>query len=51
MILVKAAGYKIYTQKSVGFLNTNNERTERKIQEAIQFTIASKNKIPRKKFT
>ena len=38
----KFAGYKINTQKSVAFLYTNNERSEREIQEAIPFTIASK---------
>ena len=38
----KVAGYKITTQKSVAFQYTNNEISEREIQEAIQFTIASK---------
>ena len=38
----KVAGYKINTQKSVAFLYTNNERSEREIQETIPFTIASK---------
>ena len=38
----KVAGYKINTQKSVAFLYTNNERSEREIQEAISFTIRSK---------
>ena len=38
----KVAGHKINTQKSVAFLYTNNERLEREIQEAIPFTIASK---------
>ena len=38
----KVAGYKINTQKSVAFLYTNNKRSEREIQEAIPFTIASK---------
>ena len=33
---------KVNTQKSVAFLYTNNERSEREIQEAIPFTIASK---------
>ena len=37
----KAIGYKINTQKSVAFLYTNNERSEREIQETIPFTIAS----------
>ena len=31
----KASGYKINTQKSVAFLYTNNERSEREIQETI----------------
>ena len=38
----KVAGYKINTQKSVAFLYTNNERSEREIQETIPFTTASK---------
>ena len=37
----KIAGYKINTQKSVAFLYTNNEQSEREIQEATPFTIAS----------
>ena len=36
----KVAGYKINTQKSVAFLYTNNEVTEREIKELIPFTIA-----------
>ena len=49
---VKFAGYKINTQKSVAFLYTNNERSEREIQKVIPFTIASKkNKIPGDKST
>ena len=40
----KIAGYKINTQKSVSFLYTNNERSEREIQETIPFIIASKKK-------
>ena len=36
------AGYKINTHKSAAFLYTNNERSERKIQETIPFTIPSK---------
>ena len=36
----KAAGYKINTQKSLAFLYTNNEISERKIKESIPFTIA-----------
>ena len=38
----KVAGYKINTQKSMAFLYTNNERSEREIREAIPFTITSK---------
>ena len=35
----KVAGYKYNTQKSVAFLYTNNERSERDINETIPFTI------------
>ena len=35
-------GYKINTQKSLAFLYTNNEKTEREIKETIPFTIATK---------
>ena len=38
----KVAGYKINTQKSLAFLYTNNEKSEREIKESIPFTIASK---------
>ena len=38
----KIAGYKINTQKSLAFLYTNNEKTERKIKEILPFTIAMK---------
>ena len=38
----KIAGYKIKTQKSLAFLYTNNEKTERGIKETIPFTIATK---------
>ena len=37
----KVAGYKINTQKSLAFLFTNNEKTEREIKETIPFTIAT----------
>ena len=37
----KVAGYKINTQKSLTFLYTNNEKTEREIKETIPFTIAT----------
>ena len=38
----KVAGYKMNTQKSLAFLYTNNEKTEREIKETIPFTIATK---------
>ena len=38
----KVAGYKINTQKSLAFLYTNNEKSEREIKEAVPFTIAIK---------
>ena len=38
----KVAGYKISTQKSLAFLYTNNEKTEREIKETISFAIAMK---------
>ena len=37
----KVAGYKINTQKSLAFLYTNNEKTEREIKETIPFTFAT----------
>ena len=40
----KVSGYKINTEKSLAFLYTNNEKTERKIKETIPFTIAMKRK-------
>ena len=36
------AGYKINTQKSLSYLYTNNEKTEREIKITIAFTIAMK---------
>ena len=36
------AGYKINTKKSLAFLYTNNEKTEREVKEMIPFTIARK---------
>ena len=36
------AGCKINTQKSLAFLCTNNEKSEREIKESIPFTIATK---------
>ena len=38
----KVAGYKVNTQKSLAFLYTKNEKSERKIKETIPFTIATK---------
>ena len=38
----KVAAYKINTQKSLVFLYTNNEKTEREIKETIPFIIAMK---------
>ena len=38
----KVSGYKINTQKSLAFLYTNNEKTEKEIKETIPFTIAMK---------
>ena len=38
----KVARYKINTQKSLAFLYSNNEKTEREIKETIQFTTAMK---------
>ena len=40
--LSKVSGYKISTQKSLAFLYTNNEKSEREIKESIPFTIATK---------
>ena len=36
----KVSAYKINTQKSLAFLYTNNEKTEREIMEITPFTIA-----------
>ena len=38
----KVSGYKISTQKSLAFLYTNKEKSEREIKESIPFTIAIK---------
>ena len=38
----KVVGYKINTQKSLAFLYTNNEKSEREIKEPIPFTTATK---------
>ena len=37
----KVAEYKINTQKSLAFLYTKNEKSEREIKESIPFTIAT----------
>ena len=36
------AGYKINTQKSLAFLYTKNEKSEREIEETIPITISTK---------
>ena len=36
---LKVAGYKINTQKSLAFLYTNNEKSQREIKESIPFTM------------
>ena len=38
----KVTEHKINTQKSLAFLYTNNEKSEREIKESIPFTIATK---------
>ena len=38
----KIAGYKINAQKSLAFLYTNDEKSEREIKETLPFTIATK---------
>ena len=38
----KVAGYKINAQKSLAFLYTNDEKSEREIKEALPLTIATK---------
>ena len=37
----KVAGYKINIQKSLAFLYTNNEKSERESKESISFTTAT----------
>ena len=37
----KVAAYKVNTQKSLGFLYTNSEKSGREIKESIPFTIAN----------
>ena len=38
----KVAGYKINAKKSLAFLYTNDEKSEREIKETLPFTIATK---------
>ena len=38
----KVAGYKVNTQKSLAFLYSNKEKTEKEIKETIPFTTATK---------
>ena len=38
----KVAGYKINAQKSLAFLYTNDEKSDREIKETLPFTIATK---------
>ena len=38
----KVAGYKMNAQKSLAFLYTNDEQSEREIMETLPFTIATK---------
>ena len=38
----KVAGYKINAQKSLAFLYTDDEKSEREIKETLPFTIATK---------
>ena len=38
----RVAGYKINIQKSVAFLYTNDEKSEREIKETLPFTTATK---------
>ena len=47
----KAAGYKVNTQKSLAFLYTNNETSEREIKELILFTIVTKIILSKNKLT
>ena len=38
----KMAGYKIYTQKFLALIYTNNEKSKKEIKEIIPFTIVTK---------
>ena len=50
LILYIVAGYKKSTQKSISFLYTNNELSEKETKKTIPFTIVTKNNVPRNKF-
>ena len=41
----KVTGYKLNIQKSLSFLYTNNEKSEREIKESIPFTTATTTNI------
>ena len=43
-------GYKIITQKSIVFLYTNNELSEREIRNNLIYSCNNKKKVPRNKF-
>ena len=43
LINSKVAGYTVNSQKSLAFLYTNNEKTEREIKETTPLTIVTKN--------
>ena len=46
----KVTGYKINTQRSLAFLYTKDEKSEREIKETLPFSTATKRmKIPRNK--
>ena len=45
----KDAGYKINAQKSLAFLYTNNEKSQREIKEKSHSRLQQKNKTPRNK--
>ena len=48
----KGVGYKINAQKSLAFLYTNEEKSEREVKETLPFNHCNKkNKIPRNKPT
>ena len=47
----RVAGYKIHTQKSLAFLNTNSKKSEREIRKHSHLSLQLKEKIPRNKPT